>query len=239
MNEGNVTIIENARSNRDDLIISIEARIKQLEILQKECNEKIEEYLKNAEENDIRYNPDTEILTKISYWIENLENVKQVLGKLKLNENSILFDDEKYLNAAQELLRKIDKRIEEVKAEFIKSNEEKIQIACKEKRDIDEELEELRMELERLKEEKEEYESWCKKIEGKKFFKRLFAKEKEYYQDFLEIVNTDIRKVEKRISQIEIRKKANHFVPRTEEDPVNPDSAEIMEENKGIEPGDE
>ncbi len=238
MNENSENIVESARKNRDELIASIENIIKQLAQIGEECNIKLQEYMKSAEEYDINYSPDIEILTQISYWIENLEMVKQKLENLKLNEDTILYDEEKYLNAAQKLIEKINIKVTLDKDEFIKKNEEKIKMAYEKKIETEDELKKLREELERLEEEEREYKEDEEKLENKKnkyrFLKWFYKGEEEDTRDMLAIVKNDIRRVKGKISELEIIEKANHFVPKTEE--VNP---EEVNDSKEKEPGDE
>lgn len=234
MEEKSESILGSARKNRDELVASIENVMKQLAQIGEKCNIKLEEYMKRAEEYDINYSPDMEILTQISYLIENLEVVKQKLENLKLEEDTILFDEEEYLNAAEKLIEKINIKVSLSKEEFVKKNEEKIKIAYDKKIETENELKKLRQELEKLEQEEREYKENAEKLENKKnkhrFLKWIYKGEEEDTRYMLSMIQNDIRGGREKRAELEIIEKANHFVPKTEG--TNPEEVNHNEEKE-------
>ena len=249
MEEYSKNVIDSANQNKEELISQIQEKIEQLQKLRLEFdsdnNEEIRNFLEVAKARDVNFVPDKTIVSRLSYYIENLINVKQVLLELVLDEENV-FDKEKYLSATQNLLDKIDKQIEDEKANAIKVNKRKLTQMCEEKISTEFDLESLRIELEKLELEKSELEKenaeFQRKINKSRFkiFKGMHEEELEFNKTLLVDIEDEINKVKAKINKLEIINEANHFVSKPEgKNPVNPNSEEVLEINEGIEPADE
>lgn len=237
-------IVSSANEYINELINALENIIERL-------NKKIEgdrivvhHYIKEAQKYDVNFTPDESTIKKFSLWIDNLMDVKEKLLNLNLNQENI-FDEEIYIKKAEELIGLMENILGE-KNENLMVNKSRFEEACEKKRQAEIELSNINIELEALETQKRELEQENEEIQKQidktrfKFFNRKRNAVKLSNSETIKDLEEQIRVLKGRKGKLEIASQANHFVPKTEgEDPVNPKPAEIMEENKGIEPGDE
>lgn len=126
-------ILENGRANREYLISELQKKIEEMEKIANELEHKINGLLEEAKRLDINYIPDNTILggseetldSKTIYgWIGISKSAKEKLDSLKLDEDTI-FEEDKYINSAQDLLDKIDSRIEQMVIRFKETNKKR------------------------------------------------------------------------------------------------------------------
>lgn len=218
-------IIENANQNRNELIEMIETKIVQLGMILTEIQETIKHYLEMAKKYDVRYIADKNIQENISQYIDNLGVVRQILVALDLSEENI-FEEDKYLKNAQRLLDLLnDSNLAEKKDNFIKSNRDRFEDACKQKREVEMELANLEIELEGLKGEKAELNQENAQIQVKidKIKLRLLKKQKieknlSSNTELIKDIDERIKTLNGRIKELERKQIKNHFIQNQEEE---------------------
>ena len=127
------SILENGRKNREYLISELQKKIEEMKKIANELEYKVNELLEEAKRLDINYIPDNTILggsegtldLKTIYgWIGISKSAKEKLASLKLDEDTI-FEEDKYIKRAQDLLDKIDSKIEQMVIRFKEKNQKK------------------------------------------------------------------------------------------------------------------
>lgn len=235
-------ILENGRENRKYLISEFQKKIEEMERIANELEHKINEFLEEAKRLDINYIPDYTILgnseealdSKTIYgWIGISKSAKEKLDSLKLDEDTI-FEEDKYINSAQDLLDKIDSRIKQMVIRFKDENQKKFSEAFFQKIETQIGLANTEIEVNELKSREEsllkEKDSLNRKvIKGKKTKERIQGIEKE-----IEEIKFQIDQKDKKNFELKQREKTNHFTYSIGKKPTDqPESKNnaIAEEN--------
>lgn len=212
-------ILENGKKNREYLVSELQKKIEEMEKIANELEHKINEFLEEAKRLDINYIPDYTILgsseealdSKTIYgWIGISKSAKEKLDSLKLDEDTI-FEEDKYINTAQNLLDKIDSKIEQMVIRFKETNKKRFDEAGNQKvktqielANTEIEVNELKAREERLLKEKDSLNR--KVIKGKKTKERIQGIGKE-----IEEIKSQIEQKDKKNFELMQREKANHF----------------------------
>lgn len=213
------SILENGRKNREYLISELQKKIEEMKKIANELEHKVNELLEEAKRLDINYIPDNTILggsegtldLKTIYgWIGISKSAKEKLDSLKLDEDTI-FEEDKYINSAQDLLDKIDSRIKQMVIRFKDENQKKFSEAFFQKIETQIGLANTEIEVNELKSREEsllkEKDSLNRKvIKGKKTKERIQGIEKE-----IEEIKFQIDQKDKKNFELKQREKTNHF----------------------------
>ncbi len=227
-------IMNNANQYKDDIISRIESKIAELNSLAEEIksgnNEIISGYIESAKKFDIRYIPDTNILNSINSWVSNLGIVKEKLAELELNQDDV-FEQEIYLQKAEELLDLIDKKLIEERSKFVKANMERFKNSFGSAKENEAELKIVNSELEEL----EKVSPILKTGNSLREKVRIFNKSK-----ILNSASEQLKRIEelkRKKVQLELAISANHYVPFAGNTNSNIE-VEEDKEKEGVEPGD-
>lgn len=238
------SILENGRKNREYLISELQKKIEEMKKIANELEHKVNELLEEAKRLDINYIPDNTILggsertldLKTIYgWIGISKSAKEKLASLKLDEDSI-FEEDKYIKRAQDLLDKIDSKIEQMVIRFKETNKKRFDEAKDQKVKTQIELANAEIEVNELKAREEgllkEKDSLNRKvIKGKKTKEKIQGIEKE-----IEEIKSQIDQKDKKNFELEQRKKANHFTYSMEKKPTEqPENKNNVITEKNIE----
>ena len=236
------SILENGRKNREYLISELQKKIEEMKKIANELEYKVNELLEEAKRLDINYIPDNTILggsegtldLKTIYgWIGISKSAKEKLASLKLDEDTI-FEEDKYIKRAQDLLDKIDSKIEQMVIRFKEKNQKKFSEAFFQKIETQIGLANTEIEVNELKAREEsllkEKDSLNKKvIKGKKTKEKIQGIEKE-----IEEIKFQIDQKDKKNFELKQREKVNHFTypigKKTTDQPKNKNNA-IAKEN--------
>ena len=236
------SILENGRKNREYIISELQKKIEEMKKIANELEYKVNELLEEAKRLDINYIPDNTILggsegtldLKTIYgWIGISKSAKEKLASLKLDEDTI-FKEDKYIKRAQDLLDKIDSKIEQMVIRFKEKNQKKFSEAFFQKIETQIGLANTEIEVNELKAREEsllkEKDSLNKKvIKGKKTKEKIQGIEKE-----IEEIKFQIDQKDKKNFELKQREKANHFTypigKKTTDQPKNKNNA-IAKEN--------
>lgn len=213
------SILENGRKNREYLIDELQKRIEEIEKIANELKHKVNILLEEAKRLDINYIPDNTILGNpeenldsrtIYGWIEISKSAKEKLTDLKLDEDTI-FEEDKYINTAQDLLDKIDSRIEQMVIRFKEKNQKKFSEAAFQKietqiglTNTEIGINELKAKEESLLREKDDLTR--KLIKGKKTKEKMRSIEEEITK-----IRTQIERKREINFGLKQKEKRNHF----------------------------
>ncbi len=236
MENENKKLMENAKENRDRLIERLTIKMEELEKIindiNSEENQTISKYLKEAKDHDVNYIPDRSIVRDFEQIKLALNTVKEKLQSLSLTEDTI-FDEDKYLIAAEEVLEKIDAVIEGKKNAFKQTNNDQFDQNFDRKIETDIELSNSRIELGEINAEIEDLEAQNNELKSGLIYKlniSLFNKKKNAKigenDDKLSELYKKKRELKTKISRLELEEKAQHFVPN------QTDQKEEEKENK-------
>ncbi len=230
-------IMNNAKQTKDELISNLENKIAELEKMLVEIedgsNPTINNYMKMAKEYDVNYVPDKQITKTISYFIENLNMIKEKLN-IELTEKNV-FEEEEYWQKAEKALELINEKLKEEKEKFKKSNEDRFNTADEKKIQTKIELSNLDIDLTRLEstmedliEEKNELQKKMDRIKLE-FLNRKNKSRMTIISNEILKTRTEIKKINKRITELKIINDANHFNPNF--DDKGQKSSNLLENN--------
>lgn len=216
-------LMTNANENRNKLVENVKKKIEELESIivdiNSEDNQVLSDCIKEAQEYDVNYLPDRNIIKDFTQLKFDLNTVQEKLQSLSLTEDTI-FDEDKYLIAAERLLEKIDTVVEKKKQEFAKINKEKLEQGFNKKTEIDIGLSNASIELAHIKLDIEDLENQNTELKSGLIYKlniSLFNKKKNAKigenDDKLSELYKKKRELETRISKLELEEQAEHFVP--------------------------
>ncbi len=217
----NKKLLENADENRKQQIEKITAKIEEIESIiediDSEDNKIISKCIKEAQKHDVSYTPDRNILKDFMKLKVDLNIILEKLQSLSLTEDKI-FEEDKYLLGAETILEKIDAVIGEKQREFRKGNEEQLDQNFDRKIEIDIALSNTKIELAYVNSDIEDIESQNAERKSRisykiGLFNRKNNNEIRKNDDKLSELYAKRRKLESKISTLEIRAKVEHFVP--------------------------
>lgn len=239
-NEGK-PLIENANENRNQLIESVRNKIAELENIiidiNSEENKIICNCTRDAEQTDVRYVPNRDVIQDFSKLKGDLCDVEKRLQTLTLTEDTI-FDEDKYLIAAEQIMERIEDIIKEKMESFKKANEETLEKNSYQKVELQMKLADSRLELNHVNSEKEKVEEETNKIKRGIVYRikiSIFKKEDpEIIENNDKIIELEKKKkdLEAKISKLEIQEKAQHFVAEERSEDEYKEEKEDLEVQK-------
>lgn len=239
-------LMENANENRNQLVESLNGRIVELgriiSYINSEKNNIIVDCIQRAQKDDVNYVPDRTIVEEFLQLKGDLNTVKEKLQSLSLTEDTI-FDEDKYLIAAEKLMERYNEEIERRVQDFKMSNKKKLEEARNRKVETTRGLANAEIELNHVNLEKEELEeqiAYIRKgiiyrIKSKLFNKEGNAKTEEIDSRIVELEKKS-RDLKIKMKKLKAQEKVEHFVPNLEDHDdnqnTNREEREEMESEK-------
>lgn len=219
-------LIMNANENRNQLLEDLKQKIVRLEDIitdiNSEENKTISTCLEKAKQKDVNYVPNRDIAQELLQLKDNLNTVQEKLQNLSLTEDTI-FDEDEYLIKAEELMGKVDGVTEKKIQDFKTLNEKRLEEALNKKIEIQIGISNSEIELNHVNLDKEELEKQIAEVERGIIYRiraRLFNKEENANTEEInsKIAELDKKKrdLEAKINKLKIQEEAERFVPSTE-----------------------
>lgn len=223
-NTGKVLMV-NADENRNQLVEDLKKKIEELEDIitdiSSEENKTISTCLEKAQQKDVNYVPNRDVVQELLKLKDDLAIVQEKLQNLNLTEDTI-FDEDKYLIKAEELMEKVDSVIEKKIRGFKRLNEKRLEEALNKKIEIQIGISNSEIELNHVNLDKEELEEQIAEIENgiiyrirSSIFNKKGSSETEGINSKIAELDKRKRELEVKISKLKMQEQAEHFVPST------------------------